>query len=177
MAVVNPLRMVRVLFQIFITACMPLLVASGCGYTLQGKAALPFDAIAIERIENKTVEPKLEDQLYTALTEEFLRKGIAVNPDAGHRLSGSISRFDLQIISEKSDIAAEYEVIMKSVFRLTDPSGNTREFRDISPPFIVSFSGLGPLEVLTASKEQAYKKAIGDIAMQIVAALLYHAKE
>ena len=177
MASFSPLRMVRVLFQMLTVAGVALLVFAGCGYTLQGRSSLPFDAIAIERIENNTVEPKLEDQLYTALTQEFLRKGIAVNPDAGHRLSGIINRFDLRILSEKSDIAAEYQVIMKGVFRLTDPSGNTREFKDISPPFIVSFSGFGPLEVLIASKEQASKKAIGDIAMQIVAALLYHAKE
>jgi hypothetical protein len=169
--------MVRVIFHRLIAASVLLVVVSGCGYTLQGRSALPFDEIAVERIENKTVEPKLEDYLYTALTEEFLRKGIAVNPGAGHRLSGSINRFDLRMLSEKSDIAAEYEVIMKGVFSLTDPSGNTREFRDISPPFIVSFSGFGPLEVLTASKEQASKKAIRDIAMQIVAALLYHAGE
>jgi len=153
-------------------------VISGCGYTLHGKASLPFDSIQIVRIENKTLEPKLQDRLYLALTQEFLKQGISVSPAAAYKLNGTIHSFDLRIVSERSDIASEYEVLMKADFKVTDPSGKTKEFKDITSPFIVSFSvPTGPLEGLIARKEIATDRGIQDIATEIVAALIYSFKE
>jgi hypothetical protein len=145
----------------------------GCGYSLHGKASLPFDTIRIGTIENKTVEPKLQDKLYTALTEEFLKQGITVSPDAGYNLSGTIKEFSLLVLSEKGDIAAEYEIVMKGDFTLVDPSGKQKELKNIGSPFIVSFSRPGPLEEVIAAKELASEKAIRDIAMQVVGAVIY----
>jgi len=145
----------------------------GCGYSLHGKASLPFDTIRIGTIENKTVEPKLQDKLYTALTEEFLKQGITVSPDAGYKLSGTIKEFSLLVLSEKGDIAAEYEIVMKGDFTLVDPSGKQKELKNIGSPFIVSFSRPGPLEEVIAAKELASEKAIRDIAMQVVGAVIY----
>ena len=101
----SPLCMVRAFLRMLLSATLLLLVFSGCGYRLQGRESLPFEVIAIERIENKTVEPKLEDRLYDALAEELLRKGISVHPDAGYKLSGSINRFDLRLLSEQYNVA------------------------------------------------------------------------
>ena len=154
-------------------SCFLLFTLFGCGYSLHGRASLPFDAIQIGTIENKTVEPKLQDRLYTALTEEFLKQGITVSPDAGYKLSGTIKQFSLLVLSEKGDIATEYEIVMKGDFILVDPSGKQKELKDIGSPFIVSFSGAGPLEGLIASKELASEKAIRDMAMQVVGALTY----
>jgi hypothetical protein len=159
-------------FLLFTLYCS-LLTLSGCGYSLHGRASLPFDTIHIGTIENKTVEPKLQDRLYTALTEEFLRQGITVSPDAGYKISGTIKEFSLLVLSEKGDIATEYEIIMKGDFTLVDPSGKQKELKDIGSPFIVSFSGPGPLEGLIASKELASEKAIRDMAMQVVGAIIY----
>jgi hypothetical protein len=159
-------------FLLFAFYCS-LFTLFGCGYSLHGRASLPFDAIQIRTIENKTVEPKLQDKLYTALTEEFLKQGIIVSPDAGYKLSGTIKEFSLLVLSEKGDIAAEYEIVMKGDFTLVDPSGKQKELKDIGSPFIVSFSGPGPLEELIASKEVASEKAIRDMAMQVVGAIIY----
>jgi hypothetical protein len=145
----------------------------GCGYTIHGKTSLPFDSIQIGKIENITVEPKLQDRLHETLTEEFLKQGIAVYPDAGYKLIGTINQFELRILSEKADVATEYEVLIKGDFKLIDPSGNIKEFKNIGSPFIVSFSGPGPLDELIASKELASEKAIRDMAMEIVAILIY----
>jgi hypothetical protein len=145
----------------------------GCGYQIHNRAALPFMAINIGKIENKTLEPKLQDRLYTALTEEFLKQGVDVNPAAGYKISGTIHQFDLRVLSEKSDVAVDYEVIIKADFTLTDPSGSAKEFRNITSPFIISFSGAGPLNDLIASKELASERAIRDMAMEIVAGLIY----
>jgi Lipopolysaccharide-assembly len=159
-------------FLLFTLYCS-LFTLFSCGYSLHGKASLPFDAIQIGTIENKTVEPKLQDKLYTALTEEFLKQGITVSPGAGYKISGTIKEFSLLVLSEKSDVAAEYEIIMKGDFTLVDPAGKKKELKDIGSPFIVSFSGSGSLEELIASKELASEKAIRDMAMQVVGAIIY----
>ncbi|MEW6162845.1 MAG: LPS assembly lipoprotein LptE [Nitrospirota bacterium] len=134
---------------------------------------MPFDSIQIERIENKTLEPKLQDRLHKAITEEFLRHGITVYHDAGYKLSGTINLFELHVLSEKKDIAVEYEAVIKGDFRLTGPSGDTKDFKNIGSPFIVSFSGSGLLEDVLALKELASEKAVRDMAMEIVAILIY----
>ena len=150
-----------------------LLALCGCGYTIHGRASLPFDSIQIDRIENKTLEPKLQDMLYRALTEEFLKEGISVRAHAGHKLSGTINKFNLKVLSEKSDVASEYEVVILGDFNLVDPSGKIKKFKGIGSPFIVSFAGAGSLNELIANKELASERAIKDMAMEIVAALLY----
>lgn len=157
---------------LFIVCCLVFTI-SGCGYTLHTKASLPFQSIQIVRIENKTVEPKLQDRLYTALTKEFLKEGIAVSPQAGYKLSCIIYHFELKILAEESNVATEYEVIIKGNFELTDPSGKKKEFKNIGAPFIVSFAGAGPLDELLASKEIASERAIEDMATEIVGVLIY----
>jgi hypothetical protein len=149
------------------------LCLAGCGYTLQSRTTLPFDSIQIEVIENKTLEPKLQDRLYKALTEEFLKHGVTVQPAAGYRLSGTINLFELNVLSERRGTAIQYEVVMRGDFRLVGPSGDTKDFKNIGSPFIVSFPALGMLEDVLASKELASERAVKDMAMEIVAALIY----
>jgi hypothetical protein len=145
----------------------------GCGYTIQSRETLPFDSIQIEGIENKTVEPKLQDKFYRAITEEFLKHGISVQARADYKLSGTIKRYELHVLSERKDVAVEYEVIMKGDFKLVGPSGHTRDIKDIGSPFIISFPVSGPLEDVLALKELASERAIRDMAMEVVAALIY----
>lgn len=149
------------------------LCLAGCGYTLQSRTTLPFDSIQIERIENKTLEPKLQDRLYKALTEEFLKHGVTVQPAAGYKLSGTINRFELNVLSERRGTAIQYEVIMRGDFRLVGPSGDAKDLNNIGSPFIVSFPASGMLEDVLAVKELASERAIKDMAMEIVATLIY----
>jgi hypothetical protein len=145
----------------------------GCGYALHNKASLPFGAIKIGKIENKTLEPKLQDRLYRTLTEEFLKQGVDVNAAAGYKIDGTIHDFALKILSEKSEAAVDYEVTVKADFILTDPSGNTREFKNVESPFIVSFSAPGSINDLIAAKEIASERAMKEIAVEIVAGITY----
>jgi|WetSurMetagenome_2_1015567.scaffolds.fasta_scaffold540870_2 hypothetical protein len=146
---------------------------SGCGYSVHTKASLPFEEIQIGTIENRTYEPKLQDRLHRSLTEEFLRQGIAVRSNAEYKLSGVINKFTLQVLSEKADVAAEYQVTILGDFKLIDPKGNIKEFKGVGSPFIVSFSGAGQLNELIANKELASERALKDMASEIVAALIY----
>jgi Lipopolysaccharide-assembly len=153
--------------------CCLLSTLFSCGYTLHSKVSLPFHAIQIDSIENRTDEPKLQDKLSQALTDEFLRQGIAVYHGAGYHLRGKIKLFDLRILSETSDVATEYEVIIKGDFTMTNPAGDIKELKDIGSPFIISFSATENLSGLLALKEIASDRSVRDMAQQIVAALIY----
>ena len=156
----------------FIVYCL-LFAVCGCGYTMHGKSSLPFDSIQIGTIENTTVEPKLQDKLYQSLTEEFLKQGIRVSPDADYTLNGTINLFDLRILSEKKGIATEYEIIIGGDFQLIMPSGDIQELRRIRSPFIVSFKSQELLEDVIANKERASEKALRDMAFEIVGNIIY----
>ncbi|MEW6067421.1 MAG: LPS assembly lipoprotein LptE [Nitrospirota bacterium] len=149
----------------------------GCGYSIRGKAQLPFDSIQIEKIENLTTEPKLQDMLYRALTEEFLRQGVNVSSGSDYKLSGRINLYELRVLSVKEDIADEYEVIISGDFKLIGLSGDIKELKAIGTPFIVSFSSYGAIENVIASKELASEEAIRNMAVEIVAAIIYSGKE
>jgi hypothetical protein len=153
--------------------CWLLFPVFSCGYTLHKTASLPFHAVRIDRIENRTNEPKLQDKLYRALTDELLKQGFAVHEGADYHLRGKIVLFELRILSEKSDVATEYDIVMKGNFLVTGPSGYSRELKDVGSPFIVSFSGSGQLTTLLALKDLASDSAVRDMAQQIVAALMY----
>lgn len=157
------------IFLLFTVYC---LLFSGCGYTLHGKSALPFDEIQIGQIENKTLEPKLQDRFHRAITKEFLKNGITVSPKAEYKLNGTITFFEIHVLAEK-DVAVEYEVIMRGDFKLVSPSGYIKDLKSIESPFIVSFPGSGLLENVLASKELASEKALRDMATEIVGTLIY----
>lgn len=162
-------------FVFFMLSTVPCLLSTvfSCGYALHSKTSLPFRSIRIGEVENRTVEPKLQDKLSRALVDELLRQGVAVDQGADYHLTGRIDQFSLRVLSEVSDIATEYEVVIKGNFVVTDPSGQRRELRDIGSPFIVSLSGSGELTPILARKELAVEKAVQDMARQIVAALVY----
>jgi hypothetical protein len=149
------------------------LLLSGCGYSIYRQSDLPFTEIQIRPIENRTVEPKLQDKLYAALTEEFMKNGIRVTPIADTKLSAVIHRFDLVLLSEKKDIAIEYSVIMAADFILEEKDGKKRVIKNADSPFIVSFASSEDLAVLLAKKEVAEEEAARDVAMRIVGELIY----
>ena len=165
------------LMLIALSSMLYALCLVGCGYTLQNRTALPFDSIQIQGIENKTLEPKLQDRLYRALTEEFLKHGISIQSNADYKLSGTIKLYELHVLSARSDTAMEYEVVIRGDFRLVGPSGNAKDFKNIGSPFIVSFPVSGMLENVLAFKELASERAIRDMAMEIVGVLVYPMKK
>jgi hypothetical protein len=144
----------------------------GCGYTIQGKANLPFQTIAIEKIVNKTFEPKLEDRMQTALVNELMVEGFVIDSSSGYKINGAITQFELRTLSEKSGVATEYEIIIKGDFRLMDPSGKTRELRNHGV-FIVSFPSSGQLQTVMALRELATERALRDLSSEIVASIMY----
>lgn len=150
-----------------------ILLLGGCGYSLHRHASLPFKEINVGRIDNATVEPKLQDKLSNALTEEFTRQGILVTPDAQLNLAGRITRFDMISLSEKEGVTVEYRVIVHADFTMTDAKGKVLATRHVSSPFIVSFTGTGDLTNLLASRDVAEERAMKDLSEELVGTLIY----
>ncbi len=157
----------------FGTAYLALLMAAGCGYTLHRKADLPFTEIRIGRIENLSLQPKLQDRLHKALVREFEKNGITVTPSAGNVLSAVVRRFEMSSLAEKNDITAEYRITIDADFTYVDREGKVGETKKIMSPFIVSSSGSRDMGMLLGLREMAEDRAAADIAMQIVGVLIY----
>ncbi len=149
------------------------LLLSGCGYSVYRQSALPFKEIQIGMIENKTLEPKLQDKLHTALTEEFMKNGIRVTPAADTKLSAVVHAFDMSVLSERQGITIEYRVVVNADFVLVDKDGKKKELKNIESPFIVSFTASEDLATLLAKKELLEERAMRDVAMRVIGALIY----
>jgi hypothetical protein len=145
----------------------------GCGYNIYRQSDLPFTEIEIGKIENRTFEPKLQDKLHAALSEEFLKHGIKVKSGGQRKISAVIHVFAMTILSEKQDFTTEYRVDIQADFILEDVDSKTTEHKNISSPFIVSLTTPDDLGRLLGLKELAEKRALEDTAMRIVGALIY----
>jgi len=149
------------------------LLLSGCGYSVYTHSDLPIKEIKIGTIENKTLEPKLQDKLYAALTEEFMRNGITVNPYAETKISAVIHKFDMTVLSEKKEITIEYRVLINADFVVEYKDGSKKEFRKIDSPFIVSLASSEDLATLLAKKDLVEERAMRDVSMRIIGTLIY----
>jgi len=148
------------------------LLLTGCGYTIQGKANLPFSSITLSKIVNRTFEPRLEDRMQIALVDELMKSGFLIDGNSGYRIEGSLTTFELKTISEKAGVAVEYEVTIRGDFRLVDPSGKARQLRDRGV-FIISFPSTDSLQNVIALKEKATERALRDLSTEIIASIIY----
>jgi outer membrane lipopolysaccharide assembly protein LptE/RlpB len=160
-------------YTILTTLFIFLFLVSGCGYSLHPQSALPAKEVSIGLIENKTTEPKLQDKLNRALTEEFMKQGVRVVTSADYTVAAVISRFDMVSMSEKEGVTVDYRVTVNVDFRVLDRSGRVVEAKSVSSPFIVSVNEEVNLGILLASKEVAEEKTMRDVAMEIVGELLF----
>lgn len=166
------------LYFLLFAPCTLLIVFcfAACGYTLYGKAGLPFQSIAVTKIVNKTFEPRLDDRMQIALTDELMRSGFLIDGSSGYRIIGNLTTFELKTLSEKAGVAVEYEVTITGDFRLVDPFGVTRQLRNRGV-FIISFSSSETLQTVIALKEAATDRALKDFSSEIVASIIYDRPE
>lgn len=160
-------------FPRFILVLVSLALLTACGYSVHGKASLPFTEVAIGTIENKTFEPKVQDKLYRALAEEFMKNGIQVRNTAPHTITAIVRTFEMHVLSEKKDIAVEYSITIAADFLIREPNGNVRPLKNIRSPFLVTVTESAALETLLARKEIAQERAMHDISLEVIGALIY----
>ncbi|MFN3479122.1 MAG: LPS assembly lipoprotein LptE [Thermodesulfovibrionales bacterium] len=147
-----------------------LLLLTGCGYTIQGRASLPFPSVSIDRINNMTYEPKIDDRMREILTEELIRRGFVVDHSSDYKISGNLNSFELRTLSERAGVAVEYEVVIRGEFNLRTPSGAVKNLRS-EGPFIVSFSSAERLQDVMALKEKAIEKALRDLSQELITSM------
>jgi hypothetical protein len=127
----------------------------------------------VGKIENRSVEPKLQDIFSRYLAETFLEYGFTLNPYAQYILEGDITSFRIEPLVEKDLTAAQYRVILKADFILKDIKNNQTFPLKIDSPFIVYFGSFESLEKVLVAKDLATDKAIKDLAQEIVRFIIY----
>lgn len=166
------LQRLTMLFGFLGLVCPAVLMTGGCGYSLHRQADLPFTEIRIGKIENLSLEPKLQDKLHKALVREFTRNGITVTPSVGNVLSGVVRKFEMSSLAEKKDITVEYRITVDADFTYRDNDGKV-EIKRVISPFIISTSGSRDMALLLGSRDMAEEKAVAEIAVEIIGALIY----
>jgi outer membrane lipopolysaccharide assembly protein LptE/RlpB len=161
---------IRFLLLILISA---LFILSGCGYIIQKKANLPFEGLSIGKIENKTVEPKLEDIFRRSMSEILYEYGFDLNPNSKYILEGEIISFNLEPLVEKDLTATQYKIAVKANFRIKNSTKNEALPLMIKMPFVTYFRSAESLDIVLAQKELATKKAIRDMSQEIVRLIVY----
>ncbi len=149
-------------------------MATGCGYTLQGKANLPFDAVAIGEIGNTTAEPKLQDRMNRLLAQTFMEYGVDIRSSARYRISGTIIKFVIYPVAERNLQAVEYQIVIVGNFIVTDTQTKARQgLGDIANPYLTYFRSSGLLTSVLAEKEIATETAIKDLSQEVVQRIIY----
>jgi hypothetical protein len=150
------------------------LLSPGCGYTLLTKAELPIDTVAIGKIENKTLEPKLQDKLSRVLAETFSEYGFIASSSARYKVEVDIYEFKLEALYERELVATEYQVIIKAHFKLIDTQSNKIiPLEGVDSPFVTSFGSTGKLENVMAQKELSISNALKNLSEELVRRIIY----
>ena len=168
---IRRIRLVRI--GLIVSLLLAALV-TGCGYTLQGRADLPFETLSLGTIQNTTVEPKLQDRMSRLLAQTLMEYGFDVRPAARYKIEGSITRFILTPVSEKSLTAIEYAITIVADFSVIDILTQKKEsLAYVSSPFITYFRSSGALVSVLAQKEAATESALRDLSQELVRRMLY----
>jgi outer membrane lipopolysaccharide assembly protein LptE/RlpB len=147
---------------------------SGCGYSFQGRADLPFDRVTVSEIKNSTAEPKLQDRLHRLLAETFMEYGVDIVPSARYRVEADITNFSVFPVAERNLQAIEYQLKVSCKVRIIDmETRKVAELGEIEAPYLVYFRSSGLLVSVLAEKETASEKALKDLSQEIVMRIAY----
>ncbi len=148
------------------------ILVSSCGYHMVGSRFLPFDSINIRHIDNRTYEPRLEEKLHNALSEEFINQGIkAEGVSADITLEASITRFELGAIGAVDESVREQEIIMLVDIKVID-KGDVIEFKSMGSPILITFQTTGTVPQTVDLRDRATIKASREIARDIVGRII-----
>jgi uncharacterized lipoprotein YajG len=154
-------------FQIFLFISYFLFSVS-CGYHMVGSRPLPFESVTINQVKNMTYEPKLEEKLHNALSNEFISQGIrvmAINGDV--ELNATVTTFQLATIAHIDEKVQEQLIILKVDVDINDED-RAIQFRDMQSPIKITFKTTGTVSESAAEKERATDKAFSEIAREII---------
>jgi hypothetical protein len=156
----------RQVFTQFVILGLGLLIS--CGYQIVGSKSLHFDSVTIRPVQNKTYEPRLEEALHKALSEEFMSQGIKVVSTGGDLdIETTIKAFELDTIAIIDEDVYEQSIRMSVDVRVI---GEDRviEFTSLESPIKITFQTTGTVSETVMRKEGAIEKACREIAGEIV---------
>lgn len=150
-----------------------------CGYRFIGSGSLPFDSVTITPVRNNTYEPKLEDRMHMALSNEFINQGMEVKAAGRHNsipssdtvLETTIKTFALGAVAAVDETVKEQEIIMHVDIKLIS-NGKITEFNSMVSPIKITFQSTGTISESVALKEAAADKACREIAKEIVSKII-----
>ena len=155
-----------------VMSIIAILIVSSCGYRMVGSKVLPFDSITIRPVQNKTYEPRLEERLHNALSDEFIKQGIEVKAAGGDvDLDTQITSFDLAAVGVSDEKVMEQSVEMSVNVKIMD-HGSVIEFGSVESLINVTFQTSGSVIESVANKERASDKASREIAKEIVSRIV-----
>ena len=144
-----------------IISLMLVVFLSGCGYTIQGRANLPFDRVTVSEIKNSTGEPKLQDRMHRLLAQTFMEYGVDIAPSARYRVEIDINDFRVYPVAERNLQAIEYQLLVSCKVRIIDmETRKVAELGTIEAPYLVYFRSSGLLVSVLSEKETATEKAL-----------------
>lgn len=159
-------------------------LAVSCGYHVVGSRPLPFHTVTIEPVHNKTYEPRLEERMHQALSDEFISQGINVKSGSGGGdvvegsavIETTVTKFALGALGAVDEFVKEQEILMLVNVKATI-NGHVSEFKSMESPIKITFQSTGTVSESVARKERATDKACREIAREIVSRLIMiHAK-
>jgi hypothetical protein len=157
---------------IWIALLISCVLLMSCGYHLVGSRLLPFNSITIEPVKNTTYEPRLEERMNIALSNEFINQGIEIKASGGDAyLETTITEFALGAIGAVDETVKEQEIIMHADLKLTS-DGKVTEFKSIASPIKITFQTTGTVSQAAARKEFSTEKACREIAREIVSKVI-----
>lgn len=162
----GPLRVKgRALIKILLI--LLILSLSSCGYSISGRKSLGIDSIKIGKIVNKTSEPYLQDELNTALVDEFQRRGVKITDLSENIIEGEITDYKLLLLSEQKGMGLEYQTQITGNFKVVCEN-KTFEYKGITSPSIDYFAAQNNLNSSISQKETSNQQAIKGVAFLIV---------
>lgn len=165
----SQIKKIYILCFVFLIFC--LLIIS-CGYEFVGSRPLTFNSITIKPVKNNTFEPKLEERMHIALSNEFINQGIEVKSAGGDvDLESTITTFALGAIGAVDETIKEQEVVMHVDLKLIS-NGKVTEFKEMASPIKITFQTTGTVSQSVANKEGAADKACREIAKEIVSKII-----
>ncbi len=155
---------------LFLTSYFSLLIS--CGYHMTGSKLLPFNSITIRPVQNKTYEPRLEERLHNALSNEFINQGIEVKISGGDvDLQATVTSFQLGAVGAVDETVKEQEIIMQVDVKLTDKDRVTY-LKTMQSPIKITFESVGGVSDSIANKELSTDKASREIAREIIGLII-----
>ena len=177
-------RLVGVSGRTSFALLVSLFLLVSCGYHIVGSRPLPFQSVTIEPVRNKTYEPRLEERMHLALSNEFINQGIDVKTGDGRGapvegsavIETTVTKFALGAIGAVDEFVKEQEILMLVNVKASI-NGQVTEFKSMESPIQVTFQSTGSVSDSVARKERATDKACREIAREIVSKLIIlHAK-